>query len=123
MKYPEDSLKEQQKVSKSIDITNIIQRSIVSWTKRRFPHFPMKKCLLSEGSNKYVPRRNRMSHGNCIDKPINTVKYIIHQIFGFFKRPQFPMPLYNILGTSDMSDVEIDDSLYFSLQAHWKKTK
>jgi hypothetical protein len=83
----------------------------------------MKKCLLSGGLTRDVRRENGVSHGDRINKIINTTNYILGQIFGYFKRAEFPMPLHNILETSDMSDVGIDDSLYFSLQTHRKRTK
>ena len=95
----------QKENTKPFDINTNTQCMIRLKAGSRYSCFPMKKCLLSNGSTRDVQRKNGVSNGNCTNKAINTNKYIDRQIFGFFKRAEFPMPLYNILGALDMSNV------------------
>ena len=113
----------QQKNTKPIDIKTNTRCMIRSEAGSRYSCFPMKKCLLSNGSTRDVHQKNGVSNGNCINKTINTNNYIIGHIFEVFKRAEFPMPLYNILGALDMSNVGTGNSLYFLRRAHRKKSK
>ena len=95
----------QKENTKPIDIKTNTRCLTRPEGRSRYSCFPMKKCLLSQGSTRDVQQKNGVSNGNCANKTINTNNYIIGQIFELFKRAEFPMPLYNILGALDMSNV------------------
>lgn len=123
MKCFKNCLKDQLKRRKHLNIPYSSKINSKSGKPCWFAFIPMKRCLLSEGSNRDVQRRNRVSHENFANYAINTYRYVTGPILWFFKRTKFPTLLYNILGTSDMSDVEIDDPQYFSQQPYWKKAE
>ncbi|MBN1931441.1 MAG: hypothetical protein JW786_07520 [Desulfobacterales bacterium] len=123
MKYLKDRSMMKTKISKPIDIKTIFRGLIGSGEKNRFSGFPMKKPLMSERSDEPVQRENGKSQENGIKNTINTIGYADTRISGLFQRPKFPIALYNILETSDMSDEVFADFSYLPWQAHWKERK
>ena len=113
----------QKENTKPIDINTNTRCLTRPEGRSRYSCFPMKKCLLSQGSTRDVQQKKGVSNGNCVNKTINTNNYIIGQIFRFFKRAEFPMPLYNILEALDMSNVGMVIPYIFLRRAHRKKSK